>query len=112
MALWFFRGLGRQVVTTRYPSVLDPWSAALPTPPSFVPSRLTTELVHRLVESCPSGALWQEDRELVLDVGACTACGMCQRVAPDAVAPSGVFELAATARARLVKRIPIQGGDK
>ena len=86
MALWFFRGLGRQVVTTRYPSVLDPWSAALPTPPSFVPSRLTTELVHRLVESCPSGALRQEDRELVLDVGACTACGMCQRVAPDAVA--------------------------
>ena len=96
MALWFFRGLGRQVVTTRYPSVLDPWAAALPTPPSFVPSRLTTELVQRLVESCPSGALRQEDRELVLDVGACTACGMCQRIAPDAVAPSGVFELAAT----------------
>ena len=81
------------MVTTRYPSVLDPWTTALPTPPSLSPSRLTTEeLVHRLVESCPSGALRQEDRELVLDVGACTACGTCQRIAPDAITASGVFE--------------------
>jgi hypothetical protein len=112
MALWFFRGLGRRVVTTRYPTVLDPWSAALPTPPNFLPSRLTTELVHRLVESCPSGALQHAGGELVMDIGACTACGICQRLAPDAVAASGVFELAATERAHLVKRIPIRGGGK
>jgi hypothetical protein len=110
MAYWFLRGIARQVVTTRYPAVLDPWTAALPTPPSFVPSRLTFELARRLVGSCPNGALWQEDSELVLDVGACTACGTCQRVAPDAVAPSGTFELATSSPADLMKRIPIEGG--
>ena len=112
MALWFLRGLARQVVTTRYPAVLDPWAAALPTPPSFVPGRLTVEVARRLVESCPSGALWQADEELVLDVGACTACRTCQRVAPDAVALSGVFELAASSSVHLVKRIPVEGGER
>ena len=89
MALWFFRGLGRQVVTTRYPSVLDPWTAALPTPPSFVPSRLTTALVHRLVESCPSGALRQEDRELVLDERGVRARGHLVRPSREAGPHSG-----------------------
>ncbi|MGO8723125.1 MAG: hypothetical protein ACLQRM_10380 [Acidimicrobiales bacterium] len=112
MALWFFRGLARHVVTTRYPGVLDPWASGLPTPPSFIPSRLTFDLVQLLVESCPSGALWQEDRHLVVDIGACTTCGRCLRVAPDAVVASGAFELAATAPGHLVKRIPIRGSQQ
>jgi hypothetical protein len=111
MALWFFRGLARQVVTTRYPATLDPWASALPTPPSFVPAGLTFALVELLVDCCPSGALWRENRDLAIDIGACTTCGRCQRVAPDAVVASGVFELAATAPAHLVKRIPIRGGE-
>jgi NAD-dependent dihydropyrimidine dehydrogenase PreA subunit len=112
MAFWFLRGLARHVVTTKYPAVVDPWTAALPTPPSFLPARLTDEVAGRLVEICPSGALWQEGGELVLDVGACTACGACQRLAPDAVRPSGVFELAASSHSHLVKRIPIEGGER
>jgi formate hydrogenlyase subunit 6/NADH:ubiquinone oxidoreductase subunit I len=49
---------------------------------------------------------------LIFDVGACTACGRCARVAPGAVTPSGEFELAATDRAALVKTIPILGGQR
>ena len=49
---------------------------------------------------------------LIFDVGACTACGRCAQAAPDAVTPSGEFELAATARAALVKKIPIRGGQR
>jgi formate hydrogenlyase subunit 6/NADH:ubiquinone oxidoreductase subunit I len=45
-------------------------------------------------------------------VGACTACGRCAAAAPDAVVPSGEFELAVTARAALVKVIPILGGTR
>jgi hypothetical protein len=111
MAAWFLRGLARHVVTTKYPAVLDPWSAALPTPPSFLPDRLTGEVVRSLVEHCPSAALHEEGGELILDVGACTTCGTCQRVAPEAVRSSGVFELAAISSDHLVKRIPIEGGE-
>jgi len=109
MALWFIRGLARGRVTTRYPAVRDPWANALPTPPAIVASLLTFEVAQRLVKCCPSRALVLEGRTLVLDVGACTACGECQRVAPEVVKPSGAFELATRSAANLVKRIPIQG---
>jgi formate hydrogenlyase subunit 6/NADH:ubiquinone oxidoreductase subunit I len=46
---------------------------------------------------------------LIFDVGACTTCGRCAEAAPDATTRSGEFELAATARSALVKRIPIRG---
>jgi dissimilatory sulfite reductase (desulfoviridin) alpha/beta subunit len=109
MALWFLRGLRRGVVTTKYPAVTDEWARALPTPPRFQPAALTVAVADRLAEACPSGALLRVDRDLVLDVGACTACGRCMTMAPDAAVPSGVFELAATDRAALLKRIPIEG---
>ena len=48
---------------------------------------------------------------MVFDVGACTACGRCAEEAPEAVQASGEFELAATDRAHLVKRIPLLGGS-
>jgi ferredoxin-like protein FixX len=110
MALWFLRGLARQVVTTRYPAVVDPWAAALPTPPSFVADHLTEQTARRLVETCPSHALSLKDGDLVFDVGACTSCGTCRRVAPDTVKPSGVFELASSSPTHLLKRIPLAGG--
>ncbi|MBO0714664.1 MAG: hypothetical protein J2O39_09880 [Acidimicrobiales bacterium] len=110
MALWFLRGLRRGVVTTRYPEVTDEWARVLPTPPRFRPGALTVALADRLAEACPSGALRREGRHLVFDVGACTSCGRCRELAPLAAVPSGVFELAATDRADLVKRIPIEGG--
>jgi formate hydrogenlyase subunit 6/NADH:ubiquinone oxidoreductase subunit I len=46
---------------------------------------------------------------LVFDVGACTACGRCAEAAPHAVTSSGEFELAATARSALIKKIPLLG---
>jgi ferredoxin len=107
MAFWFLRGLRKGVVTTRYPVEADPWAAMLPTPPVFDPRRLTGSLAQRLVEACPSTALVREGEYLVLDVGACSACGRCLAVAGAAARASGVFELAATSRQQLVKRIRI-----
>jgi hypothetical protein len=107
--LWFLRGLRRGVVTTRYPREADAWSQALPTPPHFDPELLTDELTQKLVDVCPAGAIGREYRVLVLDLGRCTGCGRCSEVGGKAVAPSGVFELAACERSDLIKRIPIDG---
>ena len=109
MPLWFLRGLSRGVVTTRYPARPDASAATLPTPPAFRPRLLTLQLADRLVAVCPSAALSRQDDVLVFDVGACTCCGRCAEAAPDAVTPSGQWELAATSRETLVKQIPILG---
>jgi formate hydrogenlyase subunit 6/NADH:ubiquinone oxidoreductase subunit I len=115
MPLWFIRGLRRGVVTTHYPARPDPSAGNLPTPPAFWPQRLDRTLADRLCRVCPSQALRVEGNGegsgdvLVFDVGACTACGLCQEAAPEAVTSSGEFELAATNRAHLVKRIPLLG---
>jgi hypothetical protein len=107
MPLWFARGLRRGIVTTGYPGRPDPSAEGLPTPPAFRAALLSADLVDRLIRVCPSRALRREDEVLIFDVGACTACGRCREVAPEAVTASGEFELAATARADLVKRIPL-----
>jgi ferredoxin-like protein FixX len=109
MPQWFLRGLRRGVVTTRYPANPDPSSAQLPTPPSFRAEVLTRALADELVQVCPSWALTRAGDVLVFDAGACTACGRCRELAPDAVVPSGEFELAARDRGALVKRIPLLG---
>jgi len=107
MTLWFLRGLRRGVVTTRYPARPDGSAADLPTPPVFRADALDSELADRLVAMCPSHALRRDADMLVFDVGACTACGRCQEAGGSAAAPSGEFELAATSREHLVKRIPL-----
>ncbi len=109
MPLWFVRGLRRGVVTTRYPARPDPSARMLPTPPAFRPGALTREIADSLVAICPSRALARDGDTLVFDAGACTACGRCQQHAPDAARSSGAFELAATARTTLTKRIPLAG---
>ncbi len=109
MPQWFLRGLRRGVVTTHYPARADPSAASLPTAPSFRPEKLTRELADELVLVCPSRALIRDGYALIFDVGACTACGRCEARAPGAVAAGTEFELAATDRAHLIKRIPILG---
>ncbi len=108
MALWFLRGLRRGVVTTRYPARPDVSAASLPTPPAFRPGALDRAAAREMVDACPSHALAVDGAILAFDVGACTACGRCEEIAPHAVESSGVFELAATAREHLMKRIPLQ----
>ena len=110
MAVWFLRGLRRGVVTTGYPDTVDDWAASLPTPPAFRPELLTPELADRLVGACPGPALRRDGAELVVDLGACTACGACIREGSPAVLPSGMWELATRTREALVQRIPIAGG--
>jgi formate hydrogenlyase subunit 6/NADH:ubiquinone oxidoreductase subunit I len=107
MPQWFVRGLRRGVVTTRYPARPDPAAADLPCPPAFRPEALTRQTADALAEICPSRALRRAGDTLVFDVGACTACGRCREHAPAAVISSGEFELAATDRLALVKRIPL-----
>ena len=109
MTLWFIRGIRRGVVTTRYPARPDESAGHLPTPPVFRPRALTIATADRLTAACPSGALRREGSTLVYDVGRCTACGRCAAEAPAAVTPSGAFELAATSRSELIKKIPIRG---
>lgn len=109
MALWFLRGLRRGVVTTRYPrGAPEPWTRELPSPPVFDASPLDTGVADRLVAMCPSSALRRDDDVLIYDVGACTSCGRCLAAAPAVVRPSGVFELAATAREQLIKHIGLR----
>jgi ferredoxin len=107
MPLWFARGLRRGIVTTRYPARPDPSAADLPRPPAFRAQLLNADIADRLIRVCPSRALRREDDTLIFDVGACTACGRCREAAPETVTASGEFELAATERADLVKRIPL-----
>ncbi|MGH3401927.1 MAG: hypothetical protein ACRDRJ_05295 [Streptosporangiaceae bacterium] len=109
MPQWFLRGLRRGVVTTRYPARPDPSAAALPGPPAFRPQALTRATADALVGACPSRALARSGFTLMIDIGACTACGRCRAVAPHAVIASGEFELAAADRAGLRKRIPLLG---
>ncbi|HTU85299.1 MAG TPA: hypothetical protein VMF57_06965 [Solirubrobacteraceae bacterium] len=111
MAFWFYRGLRRGIATTRYPKSIDPWARALPSAPAFHSARLTTQIADRLAQACPAGALAREDRELVVDLGRCTACGRCLDVADGVVEPSGEFLLATGVRAALFKRVPIRGDD-
>ena len=112
MPLWFARGLRRSVVTTRYPARPDGSAASLPTPPAFRPRHLTLQTVDRMIAECPATALSRAAGTLVFDVGACTACGRCTRVAPHAATPSGEFELASTTRPALIKLIPILGDER
>jgi len=112
MPLWFVRGLLRGVVSTRYPARPDPSVAGLPTPPAFRPGALGRGVADSLVAICPSRALARDDDTLVFDAGACAATGRCRDQAPDAVTASGAWELAATARPALVKRIPLAGGAR
>jgi dissimilatory sulfite reductase (desulfoviridin) alpha/beta subunit len=109
MTLWFVRGIRRGVVTTRYPARPDESARFLPTPPSFRPGQVTPEIADDLTAVCPSRALRREGDVLVFDVGACTACGRCAAAAPGAVTSSGEFELAATGRSALVRKIPLRG---
>ena len=116
MPLWFARGLRRGVVTTRYPARPDSSAAFLPAPPAFRPRQLTRQTADRLIAVCPSTALSRPEEGdgevgavLVFDAGACTACGRCAEAAPHAVTSSREFELAATARSALVKKIPLLG---
>ncbi len=107
MILWFLRGLRRGIVTTRYPAAGDSWARQLPSPPAFDPGLLTETLVDQVVAICPNQALRRQADELVLDLGACTGCGLCFG---EAAVPSGEFELASRSRQKLIKRIPIGGG--
>lgn len=112
MAIWFLRGIRRGVVTTRYPAEAEPSARLLPTPPAFDPRRLTGAIADAAVQACPSGALTRDGPFLVLDIGACSACGRCIAAAGGAARRSGRFELAATERQQLVKRIPIAGAQE
>jgi ferredoxin len=109
MAIWFYRGLRKGIVTTRYPKSIDAWSRDLPSAPAFHATRLTTALADRLAHDCPAGAITTEGLELVVDLGRCTGCGRCLQIGGDAVAPSGEFLLASRDRAALLKRVPIRG---
>ncbi len=113
MAFWFYRGLRRGIVTTRYPRGRpDAWTSDLPTAPAFHSTRLTYGLVRRLIAVCPTGAITSDDSHLVIDLGRCTGCRRCTELDRDAAAPSGESLLAAPDRKSLIKRVRIEGTER
>ncbi|MGO9822709.1 MAG: 4Fe-4S binding protein [Solirubrobacteraceae bacterium] len=112
MALWFYRGLRRGMVTTRYPEAIDLWADQLPSPPAFHSERLTTELADRLVRGCAANALSREDHQLVIDAGRCTGCGRCVELGEGVAVASDEFLLATGDRGALIKRVPIRRDRK
>jgi dissimilatory sulfite reductase (desulfoviridin) alpha/beta subunit len=112
MAIWFYRGLRKGIVTTRYPKALEPWTRDLPSAPAFHGRGLTTMLADRLVQACPAHALKREGRELAVDLGRCTGCGHCIQVGDGIVRPSGESLLATKDRSALIKRVPIRDDEE
>ena len=112
MASWFVRGLRRGIATTRYPKTVDAWATQLPSPPSFHSRRLTVSLADELIGACGAGALSRTGQVLLVDLGRCTSCGRCLEVGRGVVEPSGEFLLASADRDVLIKRVPIEGGER
>jgi len=107
MANWFLRGVRQGVVTTAYPRRADLSTADLPVPPTFASGRINSEKAARLVAVCPSSALAVEAADLVLDVGRCTGCQRCLRVAGEDGRSSAHFEWATRDRHALLVHFPI-----
>ena len=110
MPLWFLRGLRRGVVTTRYPARPDPSAAELPSPPAFRPEALTTQTGGRAGGGLPEPGAGPRRLHAGLRRGRVHRMRPLPGRGAGGGAASGEFELAATDRARLVKRIPLLGG--
>ena len=116
---WALRGLRNGVLTTSWPRRPDPYFEEFPATVEV----LHTPDAHRVRESvaiqsvldriCPSGALTATDDEggndLVVDRGACIACGRCVRAAPELFAWRRGADTATLTRRALVVRHGVEG---
>jgi Ni,Fe-hydrogenase III small subunit/ferredoxin-like protein FixX len=81
--------------------------------PEIVADRLTTEIAQRLVDVCPTSALYLEDRDgrrcLRLSYGQCIGCGKCAEVAQGAVSIAKRFLRCGVAKEQMVRLWDIDG---
>jgi Ni,Fe-hydrogenase III small subunit/ferredoxin len=103
MLEWIVRGLGKGIVTTRYPRRPEP------APPGF---QGRVELLESagadgsLEAVCPTGAIRVEAGRVSLDRGRCILCGACVRADPGRFAFVAAYETAVRTRSRLVAGEP------
>ena len=99
MLAWILRGLGKGVVTSRYPHHPEPELEGF---------RARIEVTNsenagaELEAICPTGAIRVEAGRVSLDRGACILCGACIEVAPERFRFSSAYETADRRRAGLV----------
>jgi Ni,Fe-hydrogenase III small subunit len=99
MIEWLLRGLGRGVVTTRYPRRIEPADEAAR---GRVEVTRADGAAPELAAVCPTGAIGVRDGRVSLDRGRCILCGLCVEAAPDRFAFSAIAETASRSRRALV----------
>lgn len=101
MLEWFYRGLSKRRVTTRYPSV--PESA----PPGFqgrIDVKASSIATPELADVCPTGAITiNPEGRVALDRGRCILCGECVRAAPDVFTFRPTYETAERSAQALIE---------
>ncbi len=108
MLAWIARGLGRGVVTSRYPLRPEPES------PGF---RARIEVIgpegadEALEQVCPTGAIGVVGGHVALDRGRCILCGACVEAAPERFRFAAGWETASRRRAGLVVGGPSGEGE-
>ncbi len=88
MANWVLKGLRTGIKTTVYPRRMDEAPGVSPGRPGGVNLDSSTDAA-ALLERCPTGALKQQDRAVVIDQGRCVHCFRCH---PEAGAPAAPWE--------------------
>ncbi len=76
--------------------------------PEVIPDLLTTQIVTRAAEICPTGAITAEARDrgglaLRLDYGECIGCGRCADVGESAIRSAKLFSQCGVSREELVR---------
>jgi len=100
---WIRDGLRRGVVTTRYPAE----DAALPdgSRGRIVVETGAVDDPEEVASCCPTDAIRVEGDELVLDLGDCVFCGLCEEAHPELFDSTPEFELSARDRRDLESRV-------
>jgi len=98
MLEWIARGLGKGIVTTRYPRRPEPTTAGYRGAVEIVDPNGPEELEHL----CPTQAIRVKDGSVTLDRGRCVLCGACTEAAPAYFRMVARYETASRSRAALI----------
>ena len=99
MIEWILRGLGKGVVTTRYPARPEPVAAGFQGAVDVLEAGGADAALAAL---CPTGAIRVEDHRISLDRGRCILCGACVEAAPERFRFTPRLETACRRRSALV----------
>jgi Ni,Fe-hydrogenase III small subunit/ferredoxin-like protein FixX len=109
MLAWIARGLGRGVVTSRYPFRPEPQSPGFRSRVEVLDAEGADEALERV---CPTGAIGVVGGHVALDRGRCILCGACVEAAPERFRFAAGWETASRRRAGLVVGGPSGEGEE